>query len=168
MQEAAMRLRAHRRALVVCRPSDGHSVPRLTRPPRAERIRRFIHTSGLLTAIGLLRLAGAVRPHWRPLLGVALTVVGVMLRKSPWGAVLLPGLLLILSAPIIPPSPAGDGGRRRQLERELAAYSTPAQRCDLEATLDRYPDSVTRELHAILARQAMSASYTGGPPAGQH
>jgi hypothetical protein len=163
MQEAAMRLRAHRRPLVVWRSPDGHGVPRLTRPPPTERIRRFIRTSGLLTAIGLLRLAAAVRRHWRPLLGLALTVAGVLLRGSPWGAVLLPGLLLILSAPIIPPSPGGDGARRRQLERELAAYSTSAQRCDLEATLDRYPDSVTHELHAILARQAMTASYNGFP-----
>ena len=43
--------------------------------------------------------------------------------------------------------------RRRALERELAAYSTPAQRCDLEATFDRYPDSATGELREILARQ---------------
>src|SRR5438105_8042553 len=157
MQEAAMRLRAHRRALVVWRTPDGHGVPRLTRLPRRRAIRQFIRTSGLLTAIGLLRLGGAARPHWRPLLGVALTVAGVILRHSPWGVVLLPGVMLILSAPIIPPSPAGDGRRRRQLERELAAYSTPAQPCDLEATLDRYPDSVTHELHAILARQASDA-----------
>ena len=47
--------------------------------------------------------------------------------------------------------------RRRGLERELAAYCTPAQRNDLEATLDRYPDSATRELRDILAGQAMTA-----------
>jgi hypothetical protein len=44
--------------------------------------------------------------------------------------------------------------RRRALERELAGYCTPAQRADLEATLDRYPDGVTWELREILARQA--------------
>ena len=42
--------------------------------------------------------------------------------------------------------------RRRSLERELAGYSTPSQRRDLEATLDRYPDGVTQELRDILAR----------------
>ena len=42
--------------------------------------------------------------------------------------------------------------RRCALERELAQYSTPAQRCDLAATLDRYPDSITYELRDILAR----------------
>jgi hypothetical protein len=48
--------------------------------------------------------------------------------------------------------------RRLKLERELATFSTPAQRCDLEATLDLYPDAITRELRDILARQAMAAS----------
>jgi hypothetical protein len=54
--------------------------------------------------------------------------------------------------------------RRCALERELAEYSTPAQRCDLAATLDRYPDSVTYELRGILARQAV-ASYSNRLPA---
>ena len=44
-----------------------------------------------------------------------------------------------------------------RLERELAGYSTPADRSDLEAILDRYPDDVTRELRDILASQAMTA-----------
>jgi hypothetical protein len=43
-----------------------------------------------------------------------------------------------------------------ELERELAAFSTPAQRRDLEATLDRYPDNITYELRNILARQSMA------------
>jgi hypothetical protein len=46
--------------------------------------------------------------------------------------------------------------RYSELEHELAAFSTPAQRCDLEATLDLYPDSITYELRDILARQAMA------------
>ena len=56
-----------------------------------------------------------------------------------------------------------------ELERELAAYSTPAERCDLEATFDRYPNDVTCELRDILARQAMAAlntshAWTGSSP----
>ncbi len=47
--------------------------------------------------------------------------------------------------------------QRCELERELAEYSTPAQRCDLQATLNRYPDSVTYELRDILTRQAIAA-----------
>jgi hypothetical protein len=54
-----------------------------------------------------------------------------------------------------------------ELERELAAYSTPAQRCDLEATFDRYPDSVTYELRDILARQAIAAFNNQFPAAGR-
>jgi len=46
--------------------------------------------------------------------------------------------------------------RHSDLERELAGYATPAERCDLEATLDRYPDGITHELRDILARQSMA------------
>ena len=59
---------------------------------------------------------------------------------------------------LIPLDPVAASPRRRELERELAAYSTPDQRCDLEATLDRYPDSATGELREILSRQAATAS----------
>jgi predicted transporter len=55
------------------------------------------------------------------------TVVGVMLRDGPGGVVLFPGLLFLLSAPLIPARPKADRMRRSELERELAVYSTPAQ-----------------------------------------
>lgn len=58
--------------------------------------------------------------------------------------------------------------RRCELERELAAYSTPAQRCDLAATFDRYPDSITYELRDILARQASAAFDSRLPAAGRY
>jgi len=58
--------------------------------------------------------------------------------------------------------------RRCALERELAEYSTPAQRCDLAATLDRYPDSITYELRDILARQAIAAFSNRLPAAGRY
>ena len=58
--------------------------------------------------------------------------------------------------------------RRCELERELAAYSTPAQRCDLAATFDRYPDSITHELRDILARQASAAFDNRLPAAGRY
>jgi hypothetical protein len=168
-----MRLRARRRNLVVWSPSigpaDRYGALRLTRPARTRRIHRFIRVGALLTVIGLMRLARAVRPRWRPLLGGGvLTVAGVMLRTSPWGAVLVPGLLFLVAALLTPDSPDTDRKRRCELERELAGYSTPAQRCDLEATLDRYPDSVTHELRDILARQAMAACNNGIPGAGRH
>jgi hypothetical protein len=58
--------------------------------------------------------------------------------------------------------------RRRQLERELAAYASPADRLELEAILDRYPAGQTGELRTILARQSMQApvaipGLTGNP-----
>jgi hypothetical protein len=46
--------------------------------------------------------------------------------------------------------------RRSDLERELAGYATPAERGDLEQTLDRYPHGTTHELRDILARQSMA------------
>ncbi len=114
--------------------------------------------------LGLTPLARGVRARWLQVLaGVAFTVAGVVLRRGAAGIVLLPGLLFLLSAPLIPASPAADRARRRELECELAAYSTPAQRRDLEAILDRYPDGVTRELRDILARQAMAAGSDGIP-----
>lgn len=101
------------------------------------------------------------------LAGTLFTIVGVMLRGGAGGVVLLPGLLLLFSAPLMPASPRADRVRRAKLKRELAAYSTPAQRRDLEATLDRYPNSVTQELRDILARQAMAARNKGIPGTGR-
>jgi hypothetical protein len=97
------------------------------------------------------------------LTGAVLTVVGIVLRDSAVGAVLLPGLLFLLSAPLIPDPPEGDRKRHAELERQLATYSTPAQRRDLEAAFDRYPDSITRELRDLLASQATAAQRNGIP-----
>lgn len=173
MWEAAMRLRTRRRNIVVWSPpvgpADRYGTPRLTRLSRTRRIHRCIRTGAFLTIIGLMRLARAVRPRWRPLLaGGVLTVVGIIMHSSVWGTVLVPGLLFLWSALLIPASPDADRKRRSELERELAAYSTPAQRCDLETTLDRYPDSVTHELRDILASQVMVARDNGIPGTGRH
>jgi hypothetical protein len=156
-----MRLRGHRRNLVVwsslTSPADRAGGSWLTRPTRNRRVRRFIRTSALFTVLGLMRFAGGAWPRGRLVLaGALLTVAGIVLRSQPAGVVLLPGLLLIFSAPLIPAFPKADRKRNFELTRELAAYSTPAQRCDLEATLDRYPAEDTSELRAILAGQAMA------------
>jgi len=168
-----MRRRAHRRNPVVWSPSVGPAhrggAPGVTRLARTRRIRRCFRIGALLAVIGLVHLARVVRPRWRPLLaGGVLTVVGVTLRNGAWGAVSLPGLLFLWSALLIPASPDADRRRRSELERELAAYSNTAQRCDLEAILDRYPDSVTYELREILASQAMAAGNNGIPGAGRY
>ena len=132
---------------------------------RSSRIRRWVRISGLLMAVGLLRVAAVVRPRWRPLAaGTVLTVAGFVMRSGMPGVVMIPGMLFLTAALLAPADPAADDPRRRALERELASYSTPAQRCDLDAILDRYPDRDTRELRDILAQQSLA--HTGGlPPA---
>jgi len=169
VREAAMRLRSHRRNLVAwslsANPADRYGDPRLMRPVRTRRIRRSLRTAALITVIGMMRLARGARYRWRPLLaGTVLTVVGVMLRGGVWGLLItLPGLWFLVYTLLIPASSDTDRKRHAELERELAAYSTPAQRCDLEATLDRYPDELTYELRAILTNQAMAAHRSGIP-----
>jgi hypothetical protein len=162
-----MRPRSHRRNLVVwslpAKPAGNHGDGWLMRAPRSRRVRRSIRTGALLTLLGLMRLARGVRYRWRPLLcsGV-LTVAGVMLRGGGGAMLVLPGLWALWYALLIPGGSAEDRRRHADLVRELSAYSTPAHRRDLEATLDRYPDEITCELRDILAHQA--AACGGGIP----
>ena len=160
---------ARRRNIVVwsasISPAGRHGGLGLERAAPARPIRRRVRIGAMLALIGLLRLARTLRVRWYLSAGIVLTVAGVFARDSGWGFVLLPGLLLVLSTPLIPASPDGDRKHRSQLRRELASYSTPAQRCDLEAILARYPDSDTRELRGILAGQFM-ADY--GIPGATH
>jgi hypothetical protein len=167
-----MRLRVRRRNLVVWRGSaglaGGYGATVLTRVAPTGRIRRRLRIGALLTVIGLMRLARGIRARWKPLLaGGVLTAVGLMLSSSMWSLVSVFGLWLLVYALLVPGNPDGSGRRRADLERELAAYSTPAQRRDLEAILDRYPDGATYELRDILARQAMAAGHNGVPGAGR-
>ena len=121
-----MTLGSHRRNLVVWSQSAS-SVGRCGAPPptRTRRIRRWILTRVLLTVVGLMPLARAGRARWRLLLaGVVLTVVGVVLRGSLVGVV----LLFLASAPFVLANPKADCVRRSELERELGVYSHPAQR----------------------------------------
>jgi hypothetical protein len=160
-----MSLRPHRRNLVVWSQSAGSADLQVApRPARTRRIRIIV----LLTLVAVWPMVRAVRARWRPLLaGAALTGVGVAMRGSTVGSVvLLPGLLFLLTAPLLPGTPEADRLRRSELERELAVYATSAQRFDLEATLDQYPDSVTDELRDILARQAIAAANPRFPGAG--
>jgi hypothetical protein len=57
--------------------------------------------------------------------------------------------------------------RRNELERELAGYACAADRNDLEAALDRYPDGVTHELRSILARRYMTSQEMRFPAIGR-
>jgi hypothetical protein len=157
-----MTLRRHRQNVVIWRSSRcpehrGRGVW-FTPAIRSGRVRRWLRISGLLVAVGLLRVAAAVRPRWRPLaVGTALTVAGYMMRTGMPGIIMIPGMLFLTAALLAPASPEEASPQRRALERELASYSTPAQRRDLDAILDRYPDGDTRELRNILARQPLPA-----------
>ena len=163
-----MTLRRHRRNVVIWRSSRcpdyrGRGLW-FTRAGRSGRARRWLRISGLLVAVGLLRVASAVRPRWRPLAaGTVLTVAGFIMRSGMPGVVMIPGMLFLTAALLAPSDPAADNPRHRALERELAAYSTPSQRRDLDAILDRYPDRDTRELRDILAQQSL-AHTCGLPP----
>jgi len=162
-----MRPRPRRRNLVVwslpANPVGHYGDRRLTGAPRAGRVRRSIRMGALLTLLGLIRLARGARYRWRPLLGGAvLTVAGAVLRGGGGAMLVFPGLWALWYALLLPGGSAEDRERHAELVRELSAYSTPAQRRDLEATLDRYPDEVTRELRDILAHQA--AACDGGIP----
>jgi hypothetical protein len=109
-----------------------------------------------------------VRPRWKPLLlGVALTIFGIIERSGTGAMAMMPGLMMLWAAALIPGDSVADHQRRQQLIRELAAYSTAAQRRDLEAALDRYPDDVTSEMREILATQARAIhNALPGPAAG--
>ena len=165
-----MRLRAHRRNPVrwsLSGSADRYGASGLTRPAATRRIRRGLRIGVLLTIIGLMRLGRAVRPRWRPLLaGVVLTMAGIVLRNGLWSVVAFPGMMFLWYAVLIP-GPGTDRNRRSALERELAAYSTPAQRNDLAALFDRYPDDVTHELREVLASQPLTSGNTRIPGAGR-
>jgi len=154
-----MRLQSHRRRLVVFSssvdPADRHGASQYKRVVRTGWIRRYIR-------IGMLVAVIAVRPRWGPLLaGIVLTVPGLIERQA--AGLIIPGVLLLWHALLIPGDADADRERRSQLKRELAAYSTPAQRCDLVATLDRYPDGTTHEIRDILASPPV-ASHSNGIP----
>ena len=158
-----MMLRPHRQNVVIWKSSRSPEYRGrglwFTGPGRSSRPRRWLRISGLLVAVGVLRVAAAVRPRWRPLaVGTVLTVAGYVMRAGMPGIIMIPGMLFLAAALLAPVGPGKEASpQRRALERELASYSTPAQRRDLDAILDRYPDHDTRELRDILARQSLAA-----------
>ena len=97
-----MRMRSHRRSLMVWSPSGGradpYGLPAFPRLARFRRIRWWFRTGALLAVIGITRLARGMRARWRSMFfvtGAALMVAGVML---PSGAAFVPGMLVVLIA----------------------------------------------------------------------
>jgi hypothetical protein len=94
-----MRLRPHRRILVVWSPraiaAGKHASLTRPRPTRIRRIPRRLRIGALLTVIGVLRFARAVRARWEPLFlvaGVLLIAGGYFL---PVIGLFFPGLLVV-------------------------------------------------------------------------
>jgi hypothetical protein len=156
-----MRLQRHRRRLVVftsaADPAVGHGASRDKRVARTGPISSFVRIGLLLTVI-------AVRPRWRPLLAcVVLTTLGLIDLQGPASVLIIPGLLSFWAALMTAGDTDADRERRSQLKRELAAYSTPAQRCELVAALDRYPDGITHEIRDILTSTSAASRSNGIP-----
>ncbi len=63
--------------------------------------------------------------------------------------------MALVYAPFLPGETTDDRRNHARLRRELAAYSTPAQRRDFETLLLQYSDQETSELRAILAQQSL-------------
>jgi hypothetical protein len=94
-----MRARPHRRILVAWSPrviaAGGRGSPGRLRPTRIRRTRRWLRIGALLTVIGILRSARAIRARWEPLFllgGVLLMAGGYLL---PVIGVFFPGLLVV-------------------------------------------------------------------------
>jgi hypothetical protein len=165
-----MGLRARRRTVVVWRssrcPAGRYGLTAHPRPASTRTMRRLLRVSGLLTAIGLVRLGRALRVRWRPLLaGGALIATGAVLNDGAGALAVLAGFLFLFGSLLMHVGPPADRGRG--LERELADYSTPAERRDLEAIFDRYSDGDTSELRDILTRQAAATDDNGVPGIGR-
>lgn len=96
-----MRMRSHRRSLMVWPPSggartDGYGRLVFTRLARPRQIRWWFRTGALLAVIGVTRLARIMRAHWRSMFlvaGALLVIIGIALSSA--GA-LVPGLLVLL------------------------------------------------------------------------
>jgi hypothetical protein len=138
----------------------------VTVPRRPGRLRRAVRTGFLLTVVGLMWVFR--NPRWRCLLlGVALTIPGLVMRGQLAGQIILfPGLMALGYAPFLPGDIYMNRKDHTRLCRELSAYSTPAERCDFAALLTQYSDQETGELRAILARQELLDIRYGLPGRG--
>jgi hypothetical protein len=158
-----MRLRSRQRHLVIW-SSSTHPDSRYATSPHIPtaltgRVRRWLRIGMLVTVI-------VVRPRWKPLLaGVALSGFGLVEHSTIGAVAVIPGMMMLWAALLTPGDTEADHQRRRQLMRELSGYSTPAQRRDLQAALDQYPDGVAGEIRELLAGQVTPVVNNGLPGA---
>ena len=98
-----MRLQSHRRNLLSNR-STPPGESRATRPVRSWRLRWWLRTGALLSAIGIRRLAQARWQRVFLVAGALVFVIGLMLRSS---VAFVSGILILGSAVsgTAPPSP---------------------------------------------------------------
>ena len=97
-----MRMRLHRRNLVLSSLSAQAGMAVTPRRARSRRIRRWLRIGTLLSVIGIMRFAQAVRTRWRPVvrvLGVLLLVLGVVFGVMTPVTFVSGMLILGLSAP---------------------------------------------------------------------
>ncbi len=90
-----MRLRSHRRDLLLWSLSTPAGKSRATSPVRPRRLRWWLRTGALLSVVGIRRLA---RTRWQPIFlatGALIFVIGLMLRSS---VAFVSGMLVIGSA----------------------------------------------------------------------
>lgn len=97
-----MRMRSHRRSLMVWSPpggpADRYGALAFTRRARSSPIRWWLRTGALLTVIGITRIARAMRARWRSVFTVTgglLLVIGFIL---PNGGAVVAGLIILLFA----------------------------------------------------------------------
>jgi hypothetical protein len=118
------------------------------------RVPAWLRVRVLLSVVQALGLARQARDRSWPLaVGVVLTVTGLALREDVAGiALLCPGLMLLVTALLGPVLPRSERLRRLALARELAAYTTIAQRGEFDVILARHSDAATSELRDLVAR----------------
>jgi hypothetical protein len=66
-------------------PSDRYGTSASVRTRRKGRVRRLVRIGGLLTVIGLMGAFRVARSRRRPLTGLVIAALAVILRDSMWG-----------------------------------------------------------------------------------
>ena len=90
-----MRLRSHRRDLLLSSLSATVDRSRVPRPVGLRRLRWWLRTGAVLSVVGIRRFARAARTRRQPILvvtGAVVLVIGLMLRSS---VAAISGLLVI-------------------------------------------------------------------------